>query len=154
MELAPEWMEWGLWGLFLASFLAATVLPFSSEALLLGMALSGWPPVELLVTASIGNWIGGMSSYGLGRWGGTEAIVRWTRTDPERIQRWKANADRWGAYLGLLCWAPVVGDVIAIALGLFRVRPVPVAFWMLVGKAARYAVVLSTVAGWHWFLGQ
>ena len=147
MELGPQWLELGLAGLFLASFLAATVLPFSSEAVLATMALGPWATVVLWSVASAGNWLGGMSSYGLGRLGDLQRIARWLRTDPAKVQRMQAWVDRHGYWLALLAWLPMVGDPLAIALGLSRARPVPVAMLMFVGKALRYAVVLAVMRG-------
>ncbi|MBP7408359.1 MAG: DedA family protein [Flavobacteriales bacterium] len=143
MELAPAWADLGLWGLFLACFLAATVLPFSSEAILAVFAAGPWGTLVLLAVASAGNWLGGMSSYGLGRLGDPARIARWLRTEPAKVLRWQGRISRYGAWAALLCWLPFVGDVIAIALGLGRARWVPTALLMLAGKAIRYAIVLG-----------
>jgi len=143
-ELGPEWAAAGLAGLFVASFLAATVLPFSSEAVLLAMTAGPWDPWTLLAVASAGNWLGGMSSYGLGRLGDMQRIARWLRVDQDRVSRMQLRIARYGAWSALLCWAPVIGDPIAIALGLVRAPLASTAVLMLVGKAARYAVLLLT----------
>src|SRR5690606_17751944 len=79
MELFTGWADAGLPALFLACLLAATVLPFSSEALLLAMALGPWGTVPLLLTASIGNTLGGMTNYGIGRWLPEGKLLRWLR---------------------------------------------------------------------------
>lgn len=147
MELGPQWAEWGPWGLFVASFLAATVLPFSSELVLAACLAGPWRPELLWGVASLGNWLGGMSSYGLGYLGDSDRIARWLRADPAKAGKWRERAVRYGPWLALLCWLPVIGDPIAIALGLVRSRPLPTAFWMLVGKAARYAVVVLALRG-------
>lgn len=146
MELGPAWQDLGLWGLFLASFVAATVLPFSSEAILGAMTLGPWSALSLWAVASAGNTLGGMTSYWLGRLGDLGRMARWLRTDPAKALRWQARIERHGVWAALLTWLPVAGDPIAIALGLGRARPLPVALLMLFGKAARYAVVL-------WLLG-
>lgn len=143
MELGPVWAHWGLWGLFFACFLAATILPFSSEAVLAVCAIGSWSTLSLLLVASAGNWLGGMSSYGLGRLGDPGRIARWLRTDPAKAVLWQARIVQHGAWAALLCWLPVIGDPVAIALGLGRSRLVPTAALMLVGKAVRYAVVLA-----------
>jgi membrane protein YqaA with SNARE-associated domain len=147
VEFDPSWSEWGLWGLFMASFLAATVLPFSSEAVLAAMTLGPWSGTALWSVASLGNWLGGMSSYGLGRLGDLDRILRWLRTDPAKAHRMQAWVDRYGAWTALLAWLPVVGDPLAIALGLGKARAFPVAVLMFIGKAARYAVVLALLRG-------
>lgn len=148
MELFTGWADAGLPALFLACFLAATVLPFSSEALLLAMALGPWGTGPLLLTASVGNTLGGMTNYGIGRWLPGGKVMRWLRVDPAKAARWQAMVKRYGAWAALLCWLPVVGDPIAAALGLFRAPAWPVLLLMYVGKAARYAVLLAAVRGW------
>lgn len=143
MELFTGWADAGLPALFLACFLAATILPFSSEALLAAMALGPWSAVSLLAVASVGNALGGLTNYGIGRWIPQGRLVRWLRIDPYRAGRWNGLVRRYGSWSALLCWLPVIGDPIAIALGLFRVPFLPVALLMFIGKAARYAVVIA-----------
>lgn len=142
MELGPAWMEWGMAGLFLASFLAATILPLSSEALLLGLVAAGGGPVPLLVVATIGNTLGGLTNYGLGRWVPVERILARRRPDPVAVSRWTGWAERYGPWGALLCWLPVVGDVIALALGVVRAPFLATAILMLVGKAVRYMIMV------------
>ncbi len=142
-ELGPEWAAAGLIGLFLASFLAATVLPFSSEAVLLAMLAGNWSPWELLLSASLGNWLGGMSSYGLGRLGDLTRIARWLRISPEKALSWQSRVHRYGAWAALLCWLPIIGDPIAMGLGLARAHLGRTAVLMFVGKAIRYAAMLA-----------
>ncbi|MEO8066307.1 MAG: VTT domain-containing protein [Flavobacteriales bacterium] len=135
----------GLWGLFLATFLAATILPFSSEAVLAAMAFGPWSSFTLLVVASLGNWLGGLSTFGLGWLGNPVSIARWLRMDPAKAVRWQAMIQRRGAWLALLCWVPVIGDPIALALGIYKAHPVRVAALMLIGKAVRYAAVIAVL---------
>ncbi|MCC6576755.1 MAG: DedA family protein [Flavobacteriales bacterium] len=142
MELGPMWEALGLPGLFLASFVAATVLPFSSEAVLAAMARGPWDTGALWAAASLGNWLGGMSSYGLGRLGDLPRLARWTGADPGKALAWRERVRPRGVWMALLCWLPVVGDPIAIALGLLRSDPWATALLMFVGKAARYGVLL------------
>jgi membrane protein YqaA with SNARE-associated domain len=143
MELGPAWSNSGLVGLFLACFLAATVLPFSSESVLAVMALGPWSSGVLWLVASLANSLGGMSSYGLGRLGDPERIARQLRIDMHKARCWHHRIARHGPWAALLTWLPFVGDLIAIALGIGRAPVWPVALLMFVGKAARYAVVLA-----------
>jgi len=136
------WIELGYWGLFIASFLAATVLPFSSEGVLVALLLAEFDPVLCIVLASLGNWLGGLTSYFLGYLGKWEWLERYFKMKPDRVRKWKVKADRFGAWLALLCWLPIVGDVVAIALGVFRVNAFRVAVLMFLGKFLRYLVVL------------
>ena len=136
-----EWLEIGLAGLFIGSFLAATILPFSSEAILAACLMTGFDPLACLITASLGNTLGGMTSYYLGYLGDWNKIGRWLRIKEGQIERWDKLIKRHGAYVGLMCWLPFVGDMIALALGVFRVSAPRTLFWMLLGKTARYAVL-------------
>ena len=129
----------------MASFLAATVLPFSSEAVLAAMAFGTWSTLSLWTAASLGNTLGGMTSYGLGRLGDMDRIARWLRTDPGKVRHWRSRIGQYGAYAALLTWIPVIGDPIAIALGLGRAPIGPVLVLMFLGKAARYAVILALI---------
>lgn len=149
MELGPAWQDWGLGGLFLASFLAATVLPFSSEALLLAMAGAGGALFPLFLVATVGNTLGGAVNYAIGRWLPMDWWVKRLRIDVGKAERWGALVQRHGAWAALLCWLPVVGDPIAIALGAFGAPLGPSLLLMLIGKAARYAALLWAA---RWFV--
>ena len=127
-----------MWGLFAGSFLAATVVPFSSDVMLVGMLAVGCEPVSCLVAATLGNWLGGLTSYGIGWLGRWEWLERWFRVKRSTLERQRARVDRWGAWLALLTWLPVVGDLFAIALGFYRVAPWKSALFMLAGKALRF----------------
>ena len=135
--LQPEF-----WGLFTATFLAATIIPFSSEAIVTGMVLAGFEPWSVLIVATFGNSLGGMTSFGLGHLGNWRTIGRYLRVEESKVERWKSTIDRYGAYTALLCWAPIIGDVIAVALGIFKANAWKTAFWMTLGKGLRYAVII------------
>ena len=93
-----------------------------------------------LFVASIGNWIGGLSSYLIGRIGSWNTIEKYLRVKRKNILLWKKKIDSWGGILAFLCWLPVLGDPIAIALGFFRTNVVIVAVFMLIGKFVRYLI--------------
>ncbi len=130
-------MEFGLLGLFLGSFLAATVVPMSADVLLVGMLVAGGSPWMTIAVATLGNWLGGLTSYGIGRAGRWEWIER-LHVKRESLERQRSRIERYGAAVALLTWVPFVGDVFAVALGFYRVRFVPMAFWMLLGKCGRF----------------
>ncbi len=129
---------WGYWGLFLGSFAAATVVPFSSDVLIIGILLAGGDPLLSFLSATLGNWLGGLTSFGIGWLGKWEWLEKWFHVKKETLEKQKAIIDRWGALLAIFSWLPVVGDVFAIGLGFYKVRPGRCAFWLLVGKALRY----------------
>lgn len=130
--------ELGLLGLFLGTFLAATIFPFSSDALYLAVLAATSNPAGCLAAGTAGNWLGSVLTYWIGWAGRWEWIEKWLKVKPETLQKQKAMIDRYGIWLALLCWVPVAGDVIAIALGFYRTRPVWTAILMLIGKFVRF----------------
>jgi membrane protein YqaA with SNARE-associated domain len=132
--------DWSLWGLFLSAFISSTLLPGGSEAVLVLLAAeSGTDKFVLLAVATLGNTLGGMSSWALGR------IIAWrfpARRFAAKEQRAIARLQRWGSPVLLLSWLPVVGDPLCLAAGWLRIHWLPSLVFIAVGKAARYAVLL------------
>lgn len=137
-----EWLDWGYWGLFLASFLAASVLPFSSEAVLAGMLAMESDPWMAVGVATLGNWLGGLSTYWVGHLGKWEWIEKYMRVEREKVLKWKPKIDRYGSIFAVISFVPVIGDAIAVALGFFRANVWLTGFWMFIGKLSRYLAVL------------
>ena len=133
--------EWGYLGLFFASFLAATIIPFlSAEALLSLMIVNQYSLGTVLLVATIGNWLGGLSCYYIGWLGKWDLIEKHLKIKVLTLERLKPKVDRWGAPLAFFCWIPVIGDPLAVGLGLFKTNPISVALWILIGKGIRYLV--------------
>lgn len=121
----------GLGSLFLSSFVSATLFPGGSEAVLFGL-LKLYPQLvwPALLTATLGNTLGGMTSYLVGR------------LMPQRENRHGAEwIHRWGSPALLLSWLPAVGDGLCVAAGWLRLNPWYAALFMGLGKAARYALI-------------
>lgn len=136
-----EWLEgMGLLGLFLGTFLAATVVPLSSDALYIAVLAVTGDPISCLIVGTLGNWLGSVATYWMGWIAKWEWIQKWFKVKPETLARQKERVDRYGVWLALLAWVPFIGDVISIALGFYRTRPGWTIFLLLVGKFARFLV--------------
>jgi len=144
--LIEGFFDYSLWGLFLASFLAATVVPFSSEALLSFLIINGTNAYAAVLVATAGNWLGGMSSFAIGYLGKWEWIEKYLRIKRETIEKWHDRLYQRGALFAFLSWIPAVGDVFAVGLGLLRANILITAIAMLAGKFFRYVV-------WGWLTG-
>ena len=132
-----------LLALFAASFAAATVLPFSSEAVLaLVVAKSGGWMVPVVV-ATLGNTLGACTTYWLGR-----ASRSFTPAPTARTERAAALINRYGAPALLLSWVPIIGDALVVLAGAARMPFGRFAVWTTIGKAARYVVVALALAHW------
>ena len=134
----------GLGGLFLVSFLAATLLPGGSEAAFIAF-IATWPAQQdaALVAATVGNTLGGMSSYALARLLSAKPLQKLGLKSLVLTQRW-------GAAVLVLAWLPLVGDLLCVAAGWLRLRWLPCLLWMALGKGLRYALIAS---GWQWLAG-
>ncbi len=133
-------VEYGYIGLFVVSFLAATVIPFSSDTLLVGMIMAKFDPFFCIVVASAGNWLGGLSSYGIGYLGKYDWIEKYLRIKKEKLEKTQHKIAGKELWISLFTWLPGVGDVIAVLLGLLKVNFLNVSIGMLIGKATRYVV--------------
>lgn len=134
-----EWLEsLGLVGLFLGTFLAATIIPFSSDALYIAILAATKDPVGCLAVGTIGNWLGSVTTYWIGRCGKWEWIEKWFKVKKETLEKQKKNIDKYGVWLALLCWIPFIGDVFAIALGFYRTPATLTSILMLIGKFVRF----------------
>ena len=140
----------GLFGLFLGCMLAATVVPFSSEALVAGAMLLDYKLWVIVLVAALGNTAGGMISFLMGWLCKWEWLERWFRVKREKLMRVHDRIKCYGLGAALLTWMPVVGDLIAIAMGLIRMNPWWTLLLMFVGKLARYVVsaLLLGLTGW------
>jgi membrane protein YqaA with SNARE-associated domain len=135
-----DWIAWGYLGLFLAAFLAATILPIASEALFVLMLFSFNPWLCLLV-ATAGNTLGGFLNYGIGYLAKPIWLKR-VGVSQEQIERWKGKVHRYGPWMALLSWLPFIGDVLSVALGFFRSPWKKTFLFIFIGKASRYALLL------------
>ncbi len=122
--------EGGLAGVFVASFLAATVVPLSSEVVLFGyLKLHPEQAALAVALATVGNTAGGMTSYLLGRF------------FPRKELRQLHLVRKYGAPALLLAWLPLVGDAFCVAAGWLRVNWLAALGFMAAGRLARYVVI-------------
>ena len=139
-----------LWSLFIGSFLAATLLPGGSEAVLFGV-LKAYPETLWITLglATIGNTLGGMVSFGMGwllpqRKGGSKAAGRppayFLRVQTRQLKHVE-KLRRHGTPALLLAWVPLLGDALCLAAGWLRLNPWQAALFMAIGKFARYWVI-------------
>ena len=133
--------------LFASSFLSSTLLPGNSEVVLVAMLLSGGSqPWLLVLIATMGNSLGGLTNVILGRFFPLREKSRWQ----EKAVGW---LKRYGAATLLLSWMPVIGDLLCLLAGWMRISWGPVLFFLCLGKALRYVllawVTLQGMTWWH-----
>src|ERR1035437_2385672 len=123
----------GYLGLFLASFLAATVVPFSSEVIFSAMVFSGLDPWTCVFVATIGNWMGGMTSYYVGLLGKIEWIEKYFRIKKEKMESYTVRIQKYGDWFAFFSFVPFFRHVISVSPGFFRLKGGKGAFSILLG---------------------
>ena len=140
-------INFGPWGMFVAAFLAGSILPFSSEAVMIALLAVGLSPWKLLLYASVGNSLGGITCYYIGRLTTPERVQHIFHIKPEYMRRAHRLVQRWGALMGFFCWFPFLGDAILVTLGIMRSNPLLTNITMILGRTLRYSTILLSVLG-------
>jgi len=132
--------------LFFISFLAATILPFSSELTLAGLiSTSNYDNLSLLVLASFGNILGSVVNWFIGFYSRNFTSKKWfpfKETQIERSSKWFSKFGKWSL---LFAWVPILGDPLTLVAGLLRVRFLDFIILVAIGKVSRYLVVLYLI---------
>jgi membrane protein YqaA with SNARE-associated domain len=131
--------------LFLTAFVAATLFPAGSEAVLVGLLLARDQPVaSLLIVATVGNVLGSLVNWVLGRWIEHFRDRPWFPVEPDALERAQSWYQRYGKWSLLLSWAPIIGDPLTVAAGLMRERLGVFLLLVTIAKLSRY-VILTVV---------
>jgi membrane protein YqaA with SNARE-associated domain len=131
---------WIYLSLFASCFLSATILPFASEVGLAAVIASGYDPVISVIVATIGNSLGGLTNYYLGKFGKFLWIKKSEAADKKQ-NKLKQYVTKYGSLCALLSWVPVFGDPLLVMLGFMKIRLLPVVINMVIGKLIRYIVI-------------
>jgi len=133
--------ELGYIGLFIAAFLAATVLPLSSEVVLSGLLLSGLPPNHLVIVATTGNVLGSIINYAIGYWASRSVLKKWLGLSDDALMNAEKRFKRFGVIALLFAWIPFVGDPLTVMAGVLHIRLRWFIFLVTAGKLGRYLVI-------------
>ena len=125
----------------MASFLAATILPLSSEVVFAALIAAGYDLWSCIGYATIGNSLGGATCYYLGHLGKTEWLERWFKIKREKIDSMILRLQKRGAIMGFFGFLPGVGDLMLVALGFMRASAPITMISMTIGKFLRYVVI-------------
>jgi len=132
--------------LFLISFLAATILPFSSELTLAGlMVTSNYDNLFLLIVASLGNVLGSVVNWILGFYSRNLSKKRWFPFKDKQIRKSSKWFNKFGKWSLLFVWVPIIGDPLTLAAGLLRVRFIEFFILVTMGKVSRYLIIFYSL---------
>ncbi|AGI25568.1 YqaA family protein [Pseudomonas sp. MT3] len=135
-------------GLFLSAFGAATLLPLQSEAVLVGLLLGGQYPLwSLLLAASLGNVLGSLVNWVLGRGIERWHDQRWFPVSAQTLEKAQARYRRFGCWSLLLSWAPLIGDPLTLIAGVMREPLWRFLLLVTLAKVGRYAALAWLTLG-------
>ena len=132
--------------MFASAFLAATIVPFASEITLAAALAAGGAVPWLVVVATLGNTLGAIVNWVLGRYIERFRGRRWFPANARQLERAQAWFRRYGVWTLLLAWVPVVGEPLTVIAGAMRVRIVPFLILVATGKGLRYVVLALAAA--------
>ncbi len=131
-------------GLFIISFLAATLIPLGSEIFVVSMTLSGCNPWIILAAATTGNTLGSITNYFVGKRGAEFMLSRYIKVDSQKRENVERIIRKWGSPILLFAWTPVVGDPLTVVAGGLNLNLYVFTFWVILGKGLRYVLVILT----------
>ncbi|MBO5014770.1 MAG: DedA family protein [Bacteroides sp.] len=140
-------IDWGYVGMFLSALIAGTVVPFSSEAVLVALISMGLNPIGCILTATAGNMIGGMTCYWLGSLGNMLWIEKYFGVNKKKLERAERFVKGRGAWMAFFMFIPFLGEAIGVVLGLMRANVWITAIAMFLGKSFRYIALALTALG-------
>ena len=146
-------IQFGPFGMFLAAFLAGSFFPFSSEAVMLALLAMGLNPWELMLYGTVGNVLGSVFNYCVGRLGKEEWFEKYLHVKPEHMERARRFMRGRGALMGFFAFIPILGSAITILLGLMRANIVVTFVSITAGKLLRYILLIYGAYLVNWLIG-
>ncbi len=131
-------LPYGLPALFCLSFLAATVLPLGSEWFFIVLLLNGSALIPATLVATVGNFLGGLTTYLLGRWGSVFFQQKFLRISSDDLAKAQSLYNRFGVWSLLFSWMPIIGDPLCFLAGIFKTHPITFSILVITGKGLRY----------------
>lgn len=133
--------DYGYWGLLVSSFSAATILPLSSEVVLVILLANGFDPFVSVGVATFGNVLGSVTNYGLGLWGNRVIFLKLFKIPDPKIRDARHRFKKYGLFSLLFAWVPVIGDPLTIAAGMLKIHFALFVGLVSIGKCLRYVFV-------------
>lgn len=137
--------ELGFFGLFVSSFLAATILPLSSEVVLSALLLTDLSPMALVLVATTGNVLGSLTNYALGYWASLDLVKKWLKVSEAQFVQAERRFIKYGIFSLCFAWVPIIGDPLTLIAGVLRIRLLWFVILVTAGKLMRYIVITYLV---------
>ncbi|MEZ4517565.1 MAG: YqaA family protein [Chloroflexota bacterium] len=138
--------NFGYLGLFVVSYLSATVVPLSAEVAVVGMVALGYNAVLIVLIATTGSMLGAVTNYYVGLKGSDFIFSRYYKIEPEALDKAEERFNRWGGLALFFSWLPFVGDMLTVIAGVLRTDMKIFLFWVLLGRIFREALTVALAA--------
>jgi membrane protein YqaA with SNARE-associated domain len=148
-EISNLALSLGYPGVFLVSFIASTLIPFSNEIVVAAMPALGFDIWLTAIWATAGGYLGSLLNYLVGKKGADFLFSRWIKIKPARWQQAEEIFQRWGNWALFFVWLPIIGDPLAVVAGAFNIDWRLFTFWVVTGKFLRFVVLLGVL---YWFV--
>ena len=140
-------VDLGYWGMFLSAFLAGSIIPANSEIVLSALLALGLNEWKLILFATLGNILGGISCYYIGYLGKIEWVYKYMRVKKEKFDKIHNFLDGKGSWIAFFVFLPFVGDIMIVVFGFMRSNPIIVFVSMSLGKLLKYIVWMYFTVG-------
>ena len=137
--------NFGYVGLFVAAFLSSTIIPMSSETVVVLMTTLDYNIWLILVFATLGNYSGDLTNYCLGKYGNKFFLAKYLKPKVKKRRKLEKAYSKWGSPLLFFSWLPVIGESICIIAGAFNLNIRIFSFWVILGEAFRYMIVIGVI---------
>jgi len=136
-----DYINLGYIGIFLAAFIASTLLPAPSELILILAIENNFNLYLAILVATLGNVLGSLTNYYIGYFSNSEKLIKKFKLNQNKIDKWTLKSEKYGFWLGLLAWLPIIGDPLIAVVGFLKVKIIPLTLTITLGKLSRYIVV-------------
>lgn len=139
--------DYGYWGMGILSFLSGSIIPITSEVLLVFFLNLGLDAVGLTLVATLGNTLGGVTCFMLGYLTNKERVKKIFKISDKRMKRADIMIQKYGYWTAAISFVPAIGEVLLVVLGIMRVNRFKVITVMAIGKLVRYAFITASYIG-------
>ena len=139
--------DYGYWGMGMLAFLSGTIVPVASEVLQIFFLGVGLNAVGITLVSTLGNTLGGITCFLLGMLAKKEWVLRFFNVSEKNMEKADVIVQKYGYWAAALSFAPFIGEVLVIVLGMLRANPIKVIVVMALGKFVRYAFISASYLG-------
>ena len=136
-----DYISLGYFGIFIAAFIASTLFPAPSELIILVAFENNYSVYLVIIVATIGNVLGSLTNYYIGYFSSSQKLMSKFNLNTTKIEYWAKKSGKYGYWLGLIAWIPIIGDPLIAIVGFLRVKIIPLTTMIIIGKLSRYIIV-------------